>query len=369
MTNLAGKRGKRRNAALNLTDGGGSAEELADAGSQKEARTGDEANNPPRPPDRFFLVFWTFIALTVTAIAGIVRWNFLPPGDRYFWPASADDWAAWGTWASAVGAIGAVYFASQSIKHTIEAQKGTERELKADREHDRKEREHERELVREEREALKKQIDQLALKEARQLSFKYHWGPPPPDYDYLDVHDEQLQSLLEEDETRRQSGIEAEEENDDRKLSFVHVVIRNRSRDLAFNDLSLWLREKDRKVTSISVADRVVPAAPRIGEFLEGSPPAWIWRNDYEEFFPPGTNQWSLGSIKASSQMLVKLEFATPQFYDDWDHVHLWSSHETWDDPRHLILGYRDQAARHWVRSTRSRRNEPQRLLEAKTVS
>lgn len=354
---------------MNLTGGRESAKELADAGSQEEAKTGNEATSPPRPPDRFFLVFWTFIAVTVAAIAGIVRWNFLPPGDRYFWPASADDWAAWGSWASAVGAIGAVYFASQSIKHTIEAQKGTERELKADREHDRYEREQERALVREEREALKKEIDQLALKEARQLSFKYHWGPPPPDSEYQDVHDEQLQRLLEEDEARRQSGIEAEEEDDERQLLFVHVVIRNRSKDLAFHDLSLWLREEDRKVTSISVADRVVPAARRSGEFLEGSPPAWIWRNDYEDLFPPGTNQWSLGSIKASSQMLVKLEFSTPQFYDDWADIHLWSSVETWAAPRNLILGYRDQEARHWVRSTRSRRNEPQRLLEAKTVS
>lgn len=64
-----------------------------------------------------------FIAVAVTAIAGTVHWNFLPPGDRYIWPVSADDWAAWGTWASAFGAIGAVYFAAQSIKHTIEAQK------------------------------------------------------------------------------------------------------------------------------------------------------------------------------------------------------------------------------------------------------
>jgi hypothetical protein len=292
----------------------------------------------------------------------------LPPGDRYFWPVSADDWAAWGTWASAVGAIGAVYFAAQSIKHTIEAQKGTERELKADREHDRQEREHERALVREEREALKVEIDQLALKEAHQLSFRYSWGPPPTDAEYWAVQAD-LWKSFEEDEARRQSGIEAEEEDDDRKLPFVHVLIKNGSKDLAFNDLSLWLLEEDLEVTAISLADRVVPPARRSGEYIEGSPPAWIWRDNYEDLFPPGTNQWSLGSIKASSQMLVKIEFATPQFYEEWNPIHLWPGQETWAKPRNLILGYRDQAARHWVRSTRSPSNAPRRLLETKPLS
>lgn len=353
---------------MDRTGGGESAEELAETGSQLEAETDDGANNPPRPPDPFFLVFWIFIAVTVLAIAGIVRWNFLPPGDRYFWPVSGDDWAAWGTWASAVGAIGAVYFAAQSIKHTIEAQKGTERELKADREHDRREREQERALVREEREALKQEIDQLALEEARQLSFKYHWGPPPPDSDYLVVQHEQWKNQ-EEYEALRQSGIEAEEEDDDRQLPFVHVLIRNDSKDLIFNDLSLWLLEKNLEVISISLADRGIPATRRSAEYLDGSPPAWVWRNDYEDLLLPGTNQWSLGSIQPSSQMLVKLEFKTSQFYDSWDPIHLWPPQQTWAKPRNLLFGYRDQAARHWVRSTRSSKNTPQRMMEAQTFS
>lgn len=336
----------------------------ADKGSQKTTEEGVGANNPPRPPDRFFLVFWTFIGVTVIVLAGIVHWNFLPPDGRYFWPVAADDWAAWGTWASAFGAIGAVYFASQSIKHTIEAQKGTERELKADREHDRQEREKERDLVREEREALTKETDRMALIEAGKLSFRYGWGPPS-DSDYWEVQSK----WHEEDVARAARGIEAEEEDDDRQLRFAHVVITNVSKDLAFEDLSLWLREESLEVSGVSLAERYVPPGRRSGAHLEGSPPPWIWRRDFEPVFPPGSNQWALGAIRASSQLMVKLAFAAPQHYDDWDPINLWPEEKGFASARNLILGYRDQAGRHWIRSTCSSRNAPHRFLDATTVA
>lgn len=165
-------------------------------------------------------------------------------------------------------------------------------------------------------------MDQLALKEAHQLSFRYSWGPPPAEAEYWAVQVD-LWKSFEENEARRQSGIEAEEEDDDRKLPFVHGLIENDSKDLAFNELSLWLLEEDLEVTAISLADRVFPPTRRSGEHIEGSPSAWIWRENYEDLFPPGTNQWSLGSIKASSRLLEKIEFATPQFYEEWNPIHL----------------------------------------------
>lgn len=225
--------------------GGGSAEDPADKGSPEETEDGDGATNPASGVQ---FVVWTSIGVAVIVIAGIVRWNFLPPSDRYFWPVSPDDWAAWGTWAGAFGAIGAVFFASQSIKHTLEAQKGTERELKADREHDGIEREKERALVREEREALTKEADRIALSDARKLSFTYRWGPPTDDQ-YLEVQHRWHQEELE----RYERGIAAEEENDTRQLQFAHVVITNASKDLVFEDMSLWLPEESLTVTGVAL--------------------------------------------------------------------------------------------------------------------
>lgn len=339
---------------------GGSSGDPADKASQEETEDGDDARNPARGGR---LVVWVSIGVAVIVTAGIVRWNFLPPNDRYFWPVSPDDWAAWGTWAGAFGAIGAVFFAAQSIKHTIEAQKGTERELKADREHDRIEREKERALVREEREALTKEADRVALNDAGKLSFTYRWGPPSDDQ-YLEVQHRWHQEELE----RHERGIAAEEENDIRQLQFAHVVITNASRDLVFEDMSLWLVEEGLTVTDVALAERDVPPPRQSSDYMEGSPPEWTWRRDYEPVFPPGTNQWALGSIKASRQLMVKLSFATPQRYDDWDPINLWNDEQGYATPRHLILGYRDQAGRHWIRSTRASRNSPQRLLETKTV-
>jgi hypothetical protein len=311
------------------------------------------------------LVFWTFIGVTVIVIAGIVRWNFLPPGNRYFWPISADDYAAWGAWASAFGAIGAVYFAAQSIKHAIEGQKGTERELKADREHDRLEREKERALVREEREALTKEADRIALNDARKLSFSYRSGPPS-DSEYAEV---QIRGWIAEEREHYERAMDAEEEDDDRLLRFAHVLIKNASKDLVFEDLTLWLLEDSLKVTGVKIADRDAPPVRKSSDYLEGSPPKWNWRTDYEPVFPPGTNQWALGSVKANQQLMVQLFFETPQHYNDWDPTNLWPNEQGYADPRNLILGYRDQAGRHWIRSTRSARNSPHRLLEATTVA
>jgi hypothetical protein len=336
------------NAALNRTGDGESAEEFVDTGNQDDAGT----NNPPRP-----LGFWILIAVTVLIIGGGVYWNFiLPPGDRYFWATSPDDWAAWGTWAGAVGSIGAVYFASLSIKHAIEAQKGTERELKRDRVHDREEREKERALVREEREALTKEVDRIALNEAGKLRFSYSTSMPL-DSEYAEV---QIKWSAQE----QSDPYEAVQE-DDYRTQVAYVVIENRSKDLVFNDITLWLREDRFKPIGVEVADRDAPPARESG-YLDGSPPKWTWRTDYEPEFPPGENQWALGSVNAGRQLLVKFSFADSHRFDEWSTENLWHDRPGYDAPRHLILGYRDQAGRYWIRSTRSPRNRPQRLLEAK---
>lgn len=347
---------------MDQTGGNHNAEEPANTGIQDGTKD-DGTNNPPRPPDRFFMVFWGFIGITVMVLAGIVRWNFLPPDGRYFWPASAEDYAAWGTWASAFGTIGAVYFAAQSIKTAIDAQKGTERELKADREHDRREREKERDLVREEREALKKETDRIALNEAGRLTFTYGWGPPS-DVEYLEVQYRWHQESLERQE-RWMEALEAEEEADDKALRFVHVVITNESKDLVFEDLSLWLREEDVRVTEVSLSERHLPPTHGSGDQLEGTPPSWTLRSDYDPLYPPQKNQWALGSIAPRQQLMLKFSFATPQSYDEWSPLNLWPDEgRGYSTPRNLVLGYRDQAKRHWIRSTRSPRNAPHRLLE-----
>lgn len=258
--------------------------------------------------------------VTGVVIAGIVRWSFLPPSDRYFLPASPDDWAAWGTWAGAFGSIGAVFFASQSIKHAIEAQRGTERELKRDRIHDRIEREKERALVREEREALTKQVDRIALNEAQNLSFSYNAGLPA-DSEYAEV---QIR-WNDEEQRRYERAMDAEEENDDQQTKSACVIIQNASKDLVFEDITLWLREDRLTVTGVEVADRDAPPVRKSSEYLDGTPPKWTWRTDFDSVFPSGTNQWALGSVKAGRQLVVKLSFANAQHYMDWDPMSLWA--------------------------------------------
>lgn len=325
-------------------------------------KDGDDANAAHL--DRFLLVLGIFVGFTIIVLAGIVHWNFLPPNSRYFWPASADDWAAWGSWASAFGAIGAVYFAAQSIKHTIEAQKGTERELKADRQHDREEREKERDLVREEREALTKEADRIALNDAKKLTFTYGWGPPLDDQ-YLEVQHKRHQ----EEQAQHDRWLTAEEDHDDQQLMFAHVVIDNYSTELVFTELCLWLAEDGPKVKKVDVAEREMPPpVAHPSNSLDGTPPKWTWRSDYQPVFPEGMNQWSLGSIKAHRQLMVKLTFSEKQSYMDWSSGNLWRD-ESSLPTRHLVLGYRDEAGRHWFRSTRTTRNLPQRLLETSAIT
>lgn len=341
----------------------GAATDATDEESLDETEQENGAQSPTRLSRTAKIVLSSVI--TCVVVAGIVRWNFLPANSRYFWPASADDWAAWGTWAGAFGSIGAVFFASQSIKHAIEAQRGTERELKKDRIHDRKEREKERTLVREEREALTKDADRIALNDARKLTFKYGWDAPV-DSEYAEV--QYKMSVAERENYER--WMDAVEEDDSRQLQSAFVLIQNSSKDNVFDDVTLWLREDTLKVTGVEVADRDAPPVRRSSDFLEGTPPKWSWRTDYEPVFPPDKNQWAFGSVSPGRQMLVKLSFATPQHYNDWDPIHLWADDEQGPaDPRHLILGYRDSAGRHWIRSTRSARNMPQRLLDATSIA
>lgn len=347
---------------MNLTGGGESAEDFADTGSQEESAGGAGTNSPPRPPDRFFLMFWGFIALTAAFLGGIICWNCLPPGDRYIWPTSPEAWSAWGTWAGAFGSIGAVYFASKSIRHAIEAQRGTERELKRDREHDREEREKERALVREEREALTKEVDRIALNEAGRLSFSYSTSMPPDDQ-YAEVQirwQEQAQAQSDPSETWQE---------DDYKTEVAYVCIKNPSDELVFNDLTLWLREDRFTPINVEVADRDAPPARRTNDYLEGSPPKWTWRTDYDPEFPPGKSQWALGSVNGGRELLVRFTFAESHPIHEWSAESLRYDGLGADAARHLILGYRDEAGRHWIRSTRSSRNRPQRLLEAETVA
>lgn len=175
------------------------------------------------------------IASTIGIVLSLWRWFTLPSNDRYLWPVTQDDWAAWGTWASAVGAIAAVAYASQSIKQAIETQKGTERELKADRQHDRDEREKERELVREERAELKQELDRIALHKASQLTFEYSWSwPVDSDYEEVQVRwheaDAERSALLER-------GIypQNEENLGDREHDHAFVMVQN---DLVLNGKS-----------------------------------------------------------------------------------------------------------------------------------
>lgn len=324
----------------------------------------EHGNQSPARISRSVKIVLASMLVGVVA-AGIARWNFLPASSRYFLPASADDWAAWGTWAGAFGSIGAVFFASQSIKHAIEAQRGTERELKKDRVHDRTEREKERALVREEREALTKEADRIALNDALKLTFKYGWGAPD-DAEYSEVQ----YRISVADREHYEQWLDAVEEDDARQLQSAYVLIQNASKDNTFDDLTLWLREDTLNVTGVEVADRDAPPLRRSSEFLEGEPPKWQWRTDYEPVFPPGSNQWALGSVSPGRQMLMKLSFATPQNYNEWDPIHLWADDEQGPaHPRHLILGYRDSAGRRWIRSTRSARNQPHRLLDATSLT
>lgn len=348
---------------MNRTGGGVSAEEFVDTGSQEEAGAGVGSNDPPRCPDWFFRSFLGFIALTLVFLGGLICYSLLPPGNRYIWPTSPEAWAAWGTWAGAFGSIGAVYFASKSIRHAIEAQRGTERELKRDRVHDREEREKERALVREEREALTKEADRIALNEAGRLTFSYRTSMPQDEqYAEVQIKWNEIEQAL------AQSDPSSAAQEDDYKTQVAYVIIKNPS-DLVFNDITLWLREEKFTPSDVEVADRDAPPARATDDYLEGSPPKWTWRTDYDAEFPPGTNQWALGSISRGRELLVKFNFAESHPIHDWFAGNLWQNQPGFDPPRHLILGYRDEAGRHWVRSTRSARNRPQRLLQTVTVA
>lgn len=394
--------------------GNTSDERNADTGNSAGQETAGSKGSSSRSP---FRGFWLGVVIFAGAsiLVGWIRWHTLPSDGRYIWPVSQADWTAWGTWAGALGAIAAVAFASLSIKQAIAAQQGaerkwaadrthdraereaerqlvrderaqlkqesdqiaraakkaidqaakaqraTKRELKADRRHDRAEREKERKLVREEREALKHELDQIALQKAAQLTFWYSWSPPS-DSDYEEV---EAQTRAAEEKERLENGgfLSGEYGPDDQEQDHVFVLVRNSSEDATFEELTLQLAEDDLEVTRVDLCEREAPPTRRSAAKLPGKPPEWTSRTDLPVALREG-KQWTFGLIRPSRDFLLKLTFATPQRTNKWEMGYLWRTEAPNHDLRHLILGYRDQEKRHWIRSTLSAKDVPFRLLE-----
>lgn len=358
---------------MERSEGNTSDEENAGTGNSAGQEAGVPADSAS---DVSFRGFWLGLASLVGLglLIGFIRWATLPSDDRYIWPVSQADWTAWGTWAGALGAIAAVVFASLSIKQAIAAQKGAERKWEADRTHDRTERELERQLVREEREELKQELDQIALYEAGQLTFGYSWNRPL-DNEYQAVQD-RLESYEADRSARREQGDWSVEDEgvwpSDREHDHAFIVIRNGSEDIAFDELCLLLADEDEEneleVTQVRLFERDVPLRRRGEQWLPGEPPAWIPRTDYEPDLPFKMKQWTLGSIKPKGEFMVELTFTTPQYDLDWTGHNPWDPNVPKKNVRRVILGYRDQKKRHWIRSTRSDRNVPRRLLDVGNV-
>lgn len=398
---------------------GGPADTEHPTGHEAEA----SADSEPMVP--FFTKHRGLIGLVAAAVVALllqVRWYTLPPDRRYLLPTSQADWTAWGTWAGAFGAIAAVAFAAKSIKQAIEAQqsaerkwtedrdhdreerekerqlvreeraelreesnriaeaakkaidqaaeaqRATERELKADRRHDREEREKERQLVREEREELKQERDRIVLHKASQLTFWYSRSHPPDD-DYLVVKQQDHDA-----EADRNARIEAgeydwsDEYPGDGVTDKVFVIVENASEDVAFEELSLVLCEKDLDVTQIRLFEREAPPTRRSEVLLPGEPPKWRLCTDYEPDLPLTMKRWALGSIKPRMHFMVELTFATPQSDLEWGSHNLFSPHASPSDIQHLILEYRDSEKRHWIRSTKTVSNPPRRLIDVEKL-
>lgn len=247
------------------------------------------------------------LALVVAIGLGIFRWCTLQE-PKYFWPQSAEDWAAWGAVVGSGGTIGAVIYAARTFKKSADVQRNEQRDRHLEMDY----------------------LEGMDAKEATKLKLLVTGR-------LADGEDRKPESLL--------SGARIELRNySGKKFRDLQVVIPNETLGMGNSLCNVEFQK------GIFFGADKVPRA--INNLVEEEKITW---QDFLPKFPRNAEMtlFPLSDLPAGEALVIRFDFDDPtlEHNDKWSYPpDPWSEEQQRDIL--VSVSYVDEKGMHWMRST-----------------